>query len=64
MDRGAWWATVHGIARGRHSLATEPSLTPINLSLFWSLNLITYSSHYFSLSPLSLTSAFPQSLTF
>ena len=28
MDRGAWQATVHGVARGRHDLATKPpSLT-------------------------------------
>ena len=25
MDRGAWWATVHGVARVRHDLATKPS---------------------------------------
>ena len=24
MDRGAWRATVHGIARVRHDLATKP----------------------------------------
>ena len=24
MDRGAWWATVHGVARGRQDLATKP----------------------------------------
>ena len=23
MDRGAWWATVHGVARVRHDLATR-----------------------------------------
>ena len=23
-DRGAWWATVHGVARLRHDLATKP----------------------------------------
>ena len=23
-DRGAWWATVHGVTRERHDLATEP----------------------------------------
>ena len=23
MDRGAWWATVYGITRVRHSLATK-----------------------------------------
>ena len=25
MDRGAWQATVHGIARLRHDLATKPT---------------------------------------
>ena len=24
IDRGAWWATVHGVARVRHYLATKP----------------------------------------
>ena len=24
MDRGAWWAIVHGIARVGHDLATKP----------------------------------------
>ena len=24
MDRGAWWATVHGIARVGHDLVTKP----------------------------------------
>ena len=28
MDRGAWWATVHGIVRVRHELATKHTLTP------------------------------------
>ena len=23
MDKGAWWATVHGVTRVRHDLATE-----------------------------------------
>ena len=23
MDRGAWWATVHGVLRVRHDLATK-----------------------------------------
>ena len=26
MDRGAWWATVHGVARVGHNLATKPSI--------------------------------------
>ena len=24
MDRGAWWATVYGVARVGHNLATKP----------------------------------------
>ena len=24
MDRGAWWATVHGVARVGHDLSTKP----------------------------------------
>ena len=24
MGRGAWWATVYGVARVRHDLATKP----------------------------------------
>ena len=28
MDRGAWWATVDGVARVRHDLATTPSQPP------------------------------------
>ena len=27
MDRGAWQAIVHGVARVRHDLATKPSST-------------------------------------
>ena len=27
MERGAWWAAVHGITRVGHSLATEPTRT-------------------------------------
>ena len=28
IDRGTWWATVHGVARVGHNLATEPPSTP------------------------------------
>ena len=36
MDRGAWWATVHGVARIIHDVATKPLLliTTIQLTLF------------------------------
>ena len=26
MDRGVWWATVHGVARVKHDLVTKPLL--------------------------------------
>ena len=29
MDRGAWWATVHGVVRVRHNLVTKTT-TKIN----------------------------------
>ena len=28
MDRGAWWATIHKVARVRHDLATKPPKFP------------------------------------
>ena len=27
MDRGVWWATVHGVARVGHDLVTKPTPT-------------------------------------
>ena len=27
MDKGAWWATVHGVCRVRHDLGTKKALT-------------------------------------
>ena len=36
MDRGAWQATIHGVAGVRHDLATKPShiyaISPIEFS--------------------------------
>ena len=29
MDRGAWWAMVHGVARVRHNLGTKATRTTI-----------------------------------
>ena len=37
MDRGAWWATVHGVARVRHDLATKPPSVSVQ-SPAWSLS--------------------------
>ena len=31
MDRGAWWATVHGSQKAGHGLVTKPSPPPGNL---------------------------------
>ena len=36
MDRGAWWATVHGVSRVRHNWVTKPP-SPV-LSFISSLN--------------------------
>ena len=33
MDRGAWQATVHGVTRVRHNLATKPPPPPLILKL-------------------------------
>ena len=35
MDRGAWWATVHGVARVRHDLATKQCLFWTDWHLLW-----------------------------
>ena len=32
MDRGAWWATVHGVARVRHDLVTKSPSLPFLIS--------------------------------
>ena len=34
MDKGAWQATVHGITRVEHDLATNPPLPPYNKETF------------------------------
>ena len=31
MDRGTWQATVHGVARVRHDLATKPPPPPFKI---------------------------------
>ena len=33
MDRGAWQATVHGIARVGHDVATKPPSPPLSVAL-------------------------------
>ena len=34
MDRGAWWAIVHGVARVGHDLATKPQPPPFTFLCF------------------------------
>ena len=38
MDRGAWWTTVHGVARVRHDLATKTTETTCSNIARWSFN--------------------------
>ena len=33
MDRGAWWATIHGAARVGHDLETKPPPPPFVMCL-------------------------------
>ena len=35
MDRGAWWATIHGVTRVGHNLATKPPSPPGSLKIFF-----------------------------
>ena len=41
MNRGAWWATVHGVTGVRHNLATKPPPT-----LYWDEQVIALFSWY------------------
>ena len=47
MNRGAWWATVHGVAKVGHDLTTKPPPPPnllISLEELTSQNVETYNS--------------------
>ena len=45
MDRGAWWATVHGVSRVRHNLVTKPpTLDFISTTLPLTINPNNFSS--------------------
>ena len=47
MDRGAWQATVHGVARVRHDIATDH--LPRNIFLLWKFSILKIlSSGYLS----------------
>ena len=41
MDRGAWWATVHGVTRVRHNLATKPTFLNLIIIIFSALKYAT-----------------------
>jgi len=38
MDRGAWWTTVHRVAKVRHDLATKTTETACSNIARWSFN--------------------------
>ena len=40
MDRGSWWATVHGVARVEHDLAAKPLLLLCNIK--WQLKIFFF----------------------
>ena len=37
MDRRAWWATVHGVARVRHDLVTKAIIIFVNVIIVCAL---------------------------
>ena len=39
MDRGVWQATVHGVTRVGHYLATNPPPTTTRVSTLWRLSM-------------------------
>ena len=49
LDRGAWWATVHGVAKGRTRLSTQHSTYYIYLFVIkdYSHNITDLISTYF-----------------
>ena len=47
MDEGAWWATVHGVARVGHDLVTKKTLTPWKESYDQPKRHIKKQRHYF-----------------
>ena len=55
MDRGAWWATVHDVARVRHNWATKPS-TIHSLDSSRGHRELTLLSYATSLNPLTIFS--------
>ena len=50
MDRGAWQATIHGVARVGHDLATKPPLRQISLKCVWAFagSVVETASCFFS----------------
>ena len=47
-DRGAWWATVHGVTRVRNDLATKPPPLPPKLPLSFGMRLSSINVLYMS----------------
>ena len=38
MDRGAWWATVHGVTKESHNLATKQNTLTTDIALLKQLS--------------------------
>ena len=49
MDRGTWWATVHGVARVGHDLVTKPPPPPMVQEYFghWTFHLFCIKRPFF-----------------
>ena len=60
MDRGAWQATVHAVARVRHDLVTKPSSTPTEFELIHTVIGGAKKNCPFSLPPREETTVYPQ----
>ena len=41
MDRGAWWATVHGVAKSQTGLSDKHFHTFTFLSIYWQTAMTT-----------------------
>ena len=42
MDRRSWWATVHGVTKVRHNLATKTTVSNSNIMFLSQLNKSSY----------------------
>ena len=45
MDRGAWWATVHGVTRAEHDFATKQE--NYNMSKIEEIQMLLITNYFF-----------------